>query len=451
MKSESNLFTSGPIYKQMILFALPILLGNVFQNLYNSVDSIVVGQMVGLNALAAVSASFDITNLLTSFFVGFSTGASVLFSRYFGKGNYIKLHDSIHTILTLSFIVGVLLAGCGLILSPYLLKIVNCPSEVLSDANVYLQVYFIGILFTCLYNVSSSILRAIGDSKDPFIYLMIACLTNVVLDIVFVFFGMGVFGAGLATVISQALSFILVMIKLMRVKDVYRVNLKELMLDKDIIIETVRLGIPAGLQMIIVSFSNLFVQSYVNSFGSAAIAGMGAARKIQGYVTMFDQALCLSITTFVSQNLGADNVKRAFDGIKACLIMDIICVMSIGAITFVFAPFFVKLFTSDASALPYGVEMIRIYSPLYIFLIFNDVYAYSLRGFNKSGVVMLMSVFGMVIMRQIFLNVIMAIDYSVVWVYISYPIGWFFSALLVNIYYRLFIKHNYSYLDHRVK
>lgn len=446
-KSESNLFTSGPIAKQIIMFALPILLGNVFQNLYNSVDSIVVGQIEGLTALAAVSASFDITNLITGFFVGFSTGASILFSRYFGKGNYQRLHDAIHTILLLSFIIGILLVIGGLVSSPYLLNIVNCPLDVFAQADTYLRVYFIGILFTCLYNVSSSVLRAVGDSRNPFIFLMIACITNIVLDVIFVGpFHMGVFGAGLATVISQGLSFLLVLVKLMRVDDVYRVDLRHLYLDKEIIKETIRLGVPAGLQMIVVSFSNLFVQSYANSFGSAAIAGMGAARKVQGYVTMFDQALCLSITTFVSQNIGANNVKRAFEGIRKCLLLDIICVMSIGAITFIFAQFFVSLFTNDQSAFPYGITLIRIYSPLYIFIIINDVYAYSLRGFGKSGVVMCISVLGMVIIRQIFLAIAMGINYDVHIVYFSYPVGWFFSALFVYLYYRLFVRHNYAHL-----
>ena len=450
MRKSSTDLTEGNIIQQIVLFALPIMLGQIFQNLYNSVDAIVVGNYVGTTALAAVSSSSDIAQLLNGFFTGMSTGCGILFARYFGAKDYQKVHDSIHTALTFAISLGLAMAVLGIIFTPFLLNVVGCPQDVYDQAAEYLRIYLAGILFTSLYNVGAGVLRAVGDSRTPFYILVISSCVNIVLDLLFVvLFRMGVMGVAFATIISQFSSVCMVYFRLLHTDDVYKVTLSHLKIDRELLKEVIDLGLPTAIQSSLISTSNLFVQRYINSFGSAAMAGIGAAKKIDKFAGLISQSMGLSITTFVSQNYGAQRLDRAFKGIRQTLILNFIMVACMGTVIFSFAPFFVNIFTKDAAAAGFGVGMIRVMMPLYIFQALNAIFSGATRGFGRSRNVMLLSIFGMVVCRQIFLAITMSIEHNVRFVYFGYPVGWGFSALFVYIYYRHQIKNKFkNQLEH---
>lgn len=436
MKKTSMDLTRGSIVKMILLFALPIYIGQVFQNLYNSVDAIVVGKFVGTTALASVSSCTDISFLLTGFFTGLSTGSGVLFARHFGAKDHQKLHDTIHTAVLFSIILGVTMATLGILLTPVLLKIVGCPEDVYPLSSQYLRVYLIGVLFTAMYNVGSGILRAVGDSRSPFIYLVIASLINIVLNLLFVIvFRMGVLGVAVATIISQGTSVMLVLRQLMKTQDVYRLNLKELKINKEILLQVMDLGLPAALQSCMLSISNLFVQRYVNAFGSLAMAGVGAAKKIDKFVGLVGQSLGQATATFVSQNLGAKRADRAFKGIRTCLVMAFISVAVMGIPVYYNAGFFISLFTEDTAAAAFGIAMVQVMLPCFFVQSVNQVMSNATRGFGKSRMVMLCSLSGMIGVRQLYLAISTHFSSDIRFVYAGYPIGWFFSALFVCIYY----------------
>ena len=444
MKASSKDLTQGSIAGQLLLFALPILLGQIFQNLYNSVDAIVVGQVVGTTALAAVSSCSDISMLLIGFFTGLSTGAGVLFSRFFGAKNHRELHDAIHTAVTFALLIGLAIALTGVFISPLLLRLVRCPADVYEEALAYLRIYLFGILFTAIYNVGAGVLRAVGDSRTPFLYLVIASCTNIVLDILLVGpLHMGVTGAALATILSQLLSVTLVFRRMIHTDDVYKLVLRDLHIRGDLLKEVLRLGLPAAVQASLIGLSNLFIQRYINSFGSAAMAGIGAAKKIDRFVGMAAQSLGLATSTFVSQNCGAQRRDRAFRGIRVSLGVCFLYVLIAGSAVYLFAHTLVRIFTSDAAAVDYGVAMIHVMMPFYFFQAANQIFANAVRGFGKSFVVMCCSVLGMIGCRQIFLAIGMRLHYSVTVIFLGFPFGWFCAAASVFIYYLITIRRRY--------
>ncbi|MBQ4258192.1 MAG: MATE family efflux transporter [Clostridia bacterium] len=446
-KSSVNL-TQGNILKQIILFALPILVGQIVQNLYNSVDSIVVGNAVGTTALAAVSSSSDISHLIIGFFTGLSTGAGVLFSRYFGAGDQKNLHDSIHTALTFATILGTFMTVVGIILTPFLLNIVDCPEDVYAEAESYLRIYFIGVLFTAMYNVASGVLRAVGDSRSPFVFLIISSATNIILDLLLVLaFGLGVIGTAIATIVSQLLSVVLVTVKMLRTDDVYKLVLKDLGIKKDLLLKVMYLGLPAAVQASLTSISNLFVQRYINQFGSAAMAGIGAAKKIDRFAGMVAQSVGLAAATFVGQNYGAKKFHRAYRGIRICLLICAVFVLVVGSTIYFNADFFIRIFTSDSEAIFYGVAMMTTMLPFYYVQSVNQVFANAVRGFGKSLAVMFCSISGMIVCRQIFLAISMHYNYDIHNIYIGFPVGWGFAALFVFIYYIFAVRRKFKSVD----
>ncbi len=428
--------TQGSTFKLLIVFTLPILAGQLLQNLYNSVDSIVVGQFVGTTALASVSMCADISQLLVGFFVGLSTGAGVLFSRYFGARDYKKLHDSIHTGISFSVILGFAMAALGVLISPLLMDLVKCPEDMRAEATTYMRIYFAGMLFTSIYNVGSGVLRAVGNSRDPFIYLAIASGVNIVLDVVFVLvFDMGVMGVAVATVLAQAISVVLVFRNMLKVDDVYKFSFREMKMDKAILLEILDLGLPAAIQNSITNLSNFFVQRYINTFGSVAVAGVGAAKKIDRYASMAINSIGLSLTTFVSQNMGAGKKERAFKGIAisfatCCAFMLVVCIPS-----YYYANIVLRIFTNDPETLRYGAAMLHVVMPMYLFQILYVIFANSNRGFGHSKAAMYLSLGGMVVVRQIFLNIAMQFVPSFDVVIFCYPVGWLFAGLFCWAYY----------------
>ncbi len=443
-KKHSMDLTEGSMLPLIIKFALPILVGQIFQNLYNSVDAMVVGHFVSTEALAAVSSSSDISTLLVGFFTGLSAGAGVLFSRAFGGKDYKKLHDCIHTALAFAIVVGVAMAVTGVIISPLLLKIVSCPDDVWPEAIKYLRVYLTGIIFTSVYNIGAGVLRAVGDTKDPFRYLLISGITNIVLDLLFVVvFDWGVMGVAAATIIAQLISMVLVLHNMLTTADVYKVEPKALRMDKAILREILDLGLPAGIQTSITAISNLFFQGYVNAFGSSAMAGFGAAKKIDRFVSMSSMSIGLTATTFVSQNLGADREKRAFRGIGVCFVLSAAVTCTMAALSYFFAESVSMAFTTDSAALKYSVMMIHCMMPYYICQVAMQVFSQATRGFGHSRAVMVLSVAGMVGMRQLYLFVITHLTEGVDYIFFGYPIGWIFAALFTLIFFlrRIYIPY----------
>ena len=434
--------TEGNIYKQILLFSAPIFLGNLFQNLYNSVDSLVVGNFVGKGALAAVNTCAPISNLLIGFFTGMSAGASVLFARNFGKRDYDRLKRSIHTTVMFALIVGVTMAVFGAVFSEFLLGIVGCPEDIFTQADAYLKIYIMGILFTSIYNVESGVMRAVGDSRSPFYALVTASCLNIVLDIILVrYAGLGVIGVAIATIVSQFVSVCMVLRNMMRLDERYRFSVSELKIEKDLLMEVIDLGLPAGIQSSLISISNLFVHRYINSFGSTATAGVGVAQRLDRFVSMPCQALGLAVTTFVSQNVGAGKRERIRSGMVTTFVMGMISIAVMGIPLMLNSNFFIGLFNRDAEVMRVGSQMIHIMVPFYFLMCLNQVMSGSLRGFGFSRQVMLLSLIGMIGIRQIFLYVSMHIDWNIRYVFYGFPVGWFFQALCVYGYY-FWLKKN---------
>ena len=432
--------TEGSIYKQILIFAMPIFVGNLFQNLYNSVDSLVVGNFVGKEALAAVNTCAPISNLLVGFFTGMSAGASVLFARSFGAKNYDKLKRSIHTTILFALIIGVTLALFGIVFSRQLLHLIDCPEDVFADANRYLKIYIAGILFTSIYNVEAGVMRAVGDSRSPFYALVTASCINIVLDVLLVrFVGLGVIGVAIATIISQFVSVTMVYRNMCRMDERYRFHPDEMRIEKELLLEVVDLGLPAGIQSSLISLSNLFVHRYINSFGSTATAGVGIAQRLDRFVSMPCQALGLAITTFVSQNVGAKKKERIARGMRITFIMGLISIAVMGIPLLLNSKFFLGLFNKDAGVLEIGAAMIRVMVPFYILMNANQVLSGSLRGYGFSRQVMMLSLIGMIGIRQLFLYITMHIDWNIRYVFYGFPVGWFCQLLCVGGYY-LYLK-----------
>ena len=367
-KSKNRgLMTEGVIWKEILLFSIPLLLGNLFQQLYNAVDSVVVGNYIGAQALAAVGSSAPVINLLVSFFMGLAVGAGVIISRYFGARKKEELHIAVHTSLALTFAAGLVMTLIGVLISPYVLQWVGTPSDVMDSSVLYLRIYFLGILSVMVYNMGSGILRAVGDSRNPLYFLIVSSVTNIILDMLFVIvFHMGIAGVGWATLIAQTISAVLTMLLLMRTKEEYQVKLKHIRFHKHMLYEIVRLGLPSGLQNAIVSFSNVIVQSNINAFGSLAMAGCGSYTKIDGFAILPVMSYSMALTTFTGQNMGAKKYDRVKQGAKTGILMSVITIVCISALLLILGPNVLAIFSSDPTVINYGLYMMHVLAPGYI-------------------------------------------------------------------------------------
>ncbi len=444
-KNTAVNLTEGPILSNMVRFAAPILVGQLLQTLYNSVDSIVVGRAVGTNALAAVTASATITNFFVGFFLGMATGASVLFARNFGAKRYRDLSEAIHTAMTFSILLGAVVALLGVILAPALLHVVACPEEVYDEALVYLRIYMAGALFMSLYNVSSSVLRSVGDSRGPFLYLLTSSCMNIILDILLVVvLQMGVAGVAVATVIAQFTSVVLSFRKMMRMEESYRFSFKKMRMNTSILGQIVRLGLPAGVQSSVTSLSNMYLQYYINTFSSAAIAGIGSAMKIDQFAGMPCNAIGLAMTTYIGQNIGAGKPERARKGIRIslCAVVIIVCIIGSGA--YFFAEQLLGIFSTDPDVVMYGVGMLHTIMPVYLIMGFQMLFGGIIRGYGYSTATMIMAVGGMVGVRQLWLAITLHIDHNINFIYMGYPIGWAATALAMLVFYFAVIRRKFD-------
>ncbi len=435
MNNKADLI-KGPIAKSIFMFAIPLLIGNLFQQLYNTVDAYVVGNYVGKEALAAVGAASPILNMMIGFFMGLATGAGVIIAQYFGAEDQVKLKKSIHTSIALTLVMSVVITVVGVCATDWILTMVKIPSDVFNEASLYLRIYFGGVTFSLIYNMGAGILRAIGDSKRPLYFLVVGCLVNIVLDFVFVkFLNMGVAGAGYATLIAQAVCALLVAGLLLKTNRSHKVYIKDIRFDKEILKSIIKIGIPTAVQNSIVSLSNVVVQSYVNAFGSSVVAGYSASIRIDGFIHLPLQSFSMAVTTFVGQNIGAKNYDRVKKGAKTTLIMTLAVIISMSVILFSFGREFIAFFNQDPEVIEVGWIMVSLFAPFYCSLPFVQVTSGVLRGAGKSTVPMYIMTFNFVILRQIYLAVITQLTSEVKYVFMAWPVTWVVCAIMFMIYY----------------
>lgn len=428
--------TQGSIIQHIISFALPLLIGNLFQQLYNTVDTWVVGNYVSNSAFSAVGTVGPVTNLLIGFFSGLASGAGVVISQYYGAHKHDKVQDAVHTAIVMTLIMAALFTAVGLAMVPLMLRLIKMPAEVIPEATTYLSIYFAGISGLMIYNMGAGILRAIGDSQRPFYFLVVCAIMNIVLDLTFVcLFEMGVEGVALATVLSQGVSAILVIITLLKTDSCIKVQPRKLKLHLDMLKKIIKVGIPAAIQMAITSFSNIFVQSYINFFGADCMSGWTAYAKIDQLLFLPMQSIALAGTTFVGQNLGCNQVDRAKEGVKKALLLAVGSAVILMIPILVFAEPIVAFFNAKEEVVSYGSMFLRWLTPFYILCCFNQVYTAALRGAGNTRAPMIILLAGFVVFRQVYLFFMSRICNEIIPIAMGYPAGWFVCSLITTIYF----------------
>ena len=430
-------FTQGGIVHALVAFCLPIIAGELLQNLYNSVDALVVGNFLGDGALAAVTVSGTISNMVVNFFNGMSVGANVVISRAFGEGDRAVLNRKIKSAFTFSALLGVVLSVLGILFTPQLLGFAGAQRDYYGDALVYLRIYLAGLMFTIIYNNGAGILRAVGDTGTPFRILALTCGTNIVLDLAFVVvLPLGVAGVSIATVLSQALSVILVFRAINRTQGVHCFDLKELhRCGRETIPAMLRVGMAAGMQSALIGFSNIFVMRYMNLFDTVSVAGIGIAQRLDRFIILPAKSFGTTVTTFFSQNIGAGCYNRLAAGKKKCLLIAIGTTLAISIVVYIFSDQCVALFNPNPDVVAVGVSMMKALLPFFCVMAVREVYLGILRGNGKNAVPMILSLVGMVGMRQIFLAVTMREAPRIEYIYICYPFAWIVTTVLLLIYY----------------
>lgn len=426
----------GDIRSGLLRFALPLFLGQVFQQLYNMVDALVVGNLCGENALAAVTSTGSLIFLIVGFFGGVYGGVGVVIARCYGAGDGYQVKRAVGTAVAGTLISGVFLTLLGYFGSPVLLRWMDTPAEVMGDAVDYLGIYFLGILFVVLYNSATGIFQAIGDSKRPLYYLIVSSVVNVLLDILFVGpMNMGVRGAALATVIAQGLSAALAFFRLSRAEGAWRVTLKGLCLDKELLKDMLRIGLPSGVQNSVIAFANVMVQSSVNVFGAAAMAGNGAFVKLEGFAFIPVNAFGAACTTFVSQNIGARQFDRVKQGAKFSVLFSCGCAVVIGIVFFIFATPLISLFGKSPEAVASGVLRAHLCTPFYLFLACSHGIAAVCRGAGYSKVPMYIMLGSWCVLRVTYITIVTRLFHDITLVYAAYPMTWAVSTACFVWYY----------------
>lgn len=436
MLSKNRSLTEGSIWKSMLLFALPVFIGNVFQQLYNAFDAWCVGNYIGDDALAAVSSSGSLTFMMVSFFYGVAMGAGVIIARAFGAKQYDAMEKAIHTAIAFGLVTGVILTVFGVAMTPTILRWMGTPAEVLPQSISYFRNYFYGTLFTVMYNIFVGILHAVGDSKHPLYYLIFSTTLNIILDMLFVaVLGFGVGSAAVATTISQGVSAILSLWHLVRVNAPYRVQIRKIRFHKKTLLEILRYGIPSGVQNSVIAFANVVVQTNINSFGKAAMAGCGSYSKLEGFaflpVTCFTQAL----STFVGQNLGAQKHERVKKGVAFGVICSCVMAEIIGGVSYLLAPHLIGMFSETQEAISFGVQHMRTICLFYFLLAFSHCIASVMRGAGKATVPMFTMLACWCLFRVSYVSVAVRFVNQLTTVSWAYPITWTLSSIIFLIYF----------------
>ncbi|CDB01779.1 putative uncharacterized protein [Lachnospiraceae bacterium CAG:215] len=432
-----NQITEGIIWRQLLLFFFPIVFGTFFQQLYNTIDTVIVGQFVGKAALASVGGSAtQLINLVVGFFTGLSSGASVVIAQFFGAKDERSVKESLHTAYAFSILGSIVISALGIGLAPQLLRWMNTPEELFADSTLYLRIYFAGILFVFIFNVGSSILRAVGDSKNPLYYLIACCFINIFLDLLFVIvFHLGVAGVAYATFLSQAISALLVTHKLMTSHSILTLKIRDIRLHKNVLKSQLWIGLPAGFQSVMYSISNVIIQAALNRFGTDTVAAWSAYGKLDAIFWMVSGAIGISITTFVGQNYGARKYDRVHKSVRICLGIDSIISLILIVFLMLFRVPLFRLFTQDPAVIRIGSDMLALITPCYIFFVFIEVLAGALRGMGDVMIPTLITLLGVCVLRLIWIAVVLQISPTVNAIIYSYPVTWIATAVLFIIYY----------------
>lgn len=434
--------TYGDISKQLFMFTIPILLSQILQQFYNIADTAIIGRYIGTDALAAIGSTGLLISVIVNFFIGLSTGVSAVIANQFGANEYDKLKKSISTLLAVSVLLGIVFTIGSLIFMKPIINILQTPKGVYSLAIDYLKICFLGITFQLLYNIGTAILRALGNTKDPLYFLIFSCILNLILDILFiVYFGWGVKGAAIATLISQILATLLVMYKIMSLDDNCKLSLKQIKIYRGYTKDIFLVGLPAGLQAIFMSISSLIIQSSINSFGAEAMAGMTIFAKVEGFLYFPLFSLGLAVTGFVGQNFGAKEYERVKEGINISLKISVYTSLIFIIILNIFAPYILRLFTNDAAVIKVGLESIRIVFPSYVLYAMNQIYIVSLRGIEKTFEPMLISLFAHCIFRVIWCFVLLQYFHDMKVIYSSYSVS---IVLMFVLYYTSYKRNIYK-------
>lgn len=429
-KGRGVLLTEGVIWKQLLRFAFPLLLSNFLQQLYNTADLLIVGRFAGETALAAVGATGSLTNLLVGFFIGLSTGASVVISQYYGSGNTRNLRDSIQSGVLISIIGGTILSVLGYFLSRPLLQFMGTPADILDEAVIYMQVIFLGMLPLLVYNMGAGILRAMGDSRRPLYLLILSSIINIVLDILFILpMGMGVAGAAWATVIAQIIVGFIVVLMLRKLDGGYHLSLRELRFHPQSLKSILVIGLPAGLQSAAINFSNVVIQSNINSFGSAAVGGAAAGGRIDGFLYMFANAFGLSAMTFVGQNVGAGKFERAKRSARVTLLISSSIIILLGSTFAFFSGSILRLFNNNPDVIGFGQLMVGTLAPMYWVYGITEVLSGVLRGAGMSVQPMLITIICFTAVRLLWINIMLPIRNDIWIVFLSWPVSWTIGAI----------------------
>ena len=434
-ENKTVLMTEGSIFKNILFFSVPLILGNLLQQMYNAVDSIVVGNCVGKNALAAVGSSTSLIYLLIAFSQGAAVGAGVIVAQYLGAENKEKVHTSVHTALAISAILGLTLTIGGVLFSRPLLIWMNTPAEILNESDIYLKIYSGGMLFNVVYNMAAGIMNAAGNSKRSLYYLAVASFVNVILDLLLIGgFKMGVAGAAIATNISQVVSCVLAMLFLMKTSAEYKVTLKKIKIQKEVAFRIIKIGLPTGIQNMVISLSNMLVQSSVNAFGATAMAGFGAYMKIDGFNILPITSFSMAVTTFTGQNYGAGKFGRVKKGMLVTMIMGIVYTLALGALLLTFSEPAIRLFNQDASVIAYGVTAMKYFCPFYWALSVMHSLAGTARGIGKSAPPTVILIVSLCVFRIAWIALVLPHFDKIDGIFVLYPVSWIFGMILMIIY-----------------
>ena len=441
-QTAENKITEGVIWKQLLLFFFPILFGTLFQQLYNAADAVIVGRFVGKEALSAVGGGTGtVINLLVGFFVGLSSGASVVISQYYGAKKEELVAYAVHTAMAFSILGGFVLMVGGILTAPAILTAMDTPADVLEPAILYIRIYYIGTIGNLIYNVGAGILRAVGDSRRPLYFLIASCFTNILLDLLLIVcFDLGVAGAAIATIGSQALSAVLVILVLVRVKDMHRLELRRIRIDRKMLRRIVRIGFPAGLQSVMYSLSNIIIQAAINGLGTDTVAAWTVYGKMDALFWMTISSFGIAITTFAGQNYGAGKMDRVRKGIGSCLAMCFASTIVISILLNIGGHILYSFFTSDPEVLRIGMQIVHFLVPTFFTYVCVEVLSGALRGVGDCWVPTLICLSGICLIRILWIMLVVPLRTDVYTVTFSYPLTWTITSVLFIVYYYFFSK-----------
>lgn len=438
MRVRNVALTEGTIWKKLLIFALPLMLSNFLQQLYNTADLLIIGRFIGTEAQAAVGATGSLSNMLIGFFIGLSTGCAVVVAQMYGAEDEDGLYRMVHSSMSIALVSGVVLSVAGFFLSTPLLRLMNTPEEILADASVYLRIFFAGSIPSLLYNMGAGILRSVGDSKRPFYFLAVSSITNILLDLLFIaVFGWGVAGAAWATVISNIIAAVLVMMSLSKTDESYKLYLRDIAFHGPVGKRALKIGVPAGLQSVLISGSNVIIQTAVNGFGTLAVAGYAAAGRIDGFVWVTLNAVALAAMTFMGQNIGAGKIERAKKGLRQAIVLVVIVSGGLGAFFLIFAGPLAALFNPDPAVTFYIRQVMLYILSIYWLFGINEVIGGALRGVGRSMVPMLVTLICMSGFRVFWVYVILPLNRTFDFMLLAYPLSYILTIIVYLIYMKM--------------